>query len=186
LESSSLKCDDPFGEISFFNAPVPSKELVFDKYKIDSKSMVIGIYNEGNRISQKWDNEKIVELILDLQKKGNFNFFFLGTNQDETLNKLMENKGLKYNFIHLVEQIPILPFICRSDLLITPNSNLMHLAGITDTPQIALFGSYNPFRWAPIGKNKIFIKKSDFVNSICTNDSSKQIDKLLESDDGKN
>ena len=42
----------------------------------------------------------------------------------------------------------------------------MHVAGTTKTPQISLFGPTNPFNWAPCGKNKIFLRKSDLIDDI--------------------
>jgi heptosyltransferase-2 len=46
----------------------------------------------------------------------------------------------------------------------------MHVAGTTKTQQITLFGPTNPFNWAPIGENKLFIRKSDLIDDISVQD----------------
>jgi heptosyltransferase-2 len=46
----------------------------------------------------------------------------------------------------------------------------MHVAGSTNTPLISLFGPTNPFNWAPVGANKMFIRKSDLMNDITVDD----------------
>jgi heptosyltransferase-2 len=56
----------------------------------------------------------------------------------------------------------------------------MHVAGATETPQISLFGPTNPFNWAPCGKNKIFIRKSDLIDDIFVDDVLKVCKSLLE------
>jgi len=46
----------------------------------------------------------------------------------------------------------------------------MHVAGTTNTPQVSIFGPTNPFNWAPIGKDKLFIRKSEIVDDITVDD----------------
>jgi heptosyltransferase-2 len=46
----------------------------------------------------------------------------------------------------------------------------MHVAGSVETPQISLFGPTNPFNWAPVGPNKFFLRKSDFIDDISVED----------------
>jgi heptosyltransferase-2 len=46
----------------------------------------------------------------------------------------------------------------------------MHVAGATETPQISIFGPTNPFNWAPIGKNKLFIRKSELIDDVSVED----------------
>ena len=55
----------------------------------------------------------------------------------------------------------------------------MHVAGATETPQISLFGQTNPNNWAPIGVNKISIKKSNLINDIEVEEVYKKAEQFL-------
>ncbi len=60
----------------------------------------------------------------------------------------------------------------------------MHVAGTTQTPQISLFGQTNPFNWAPYGKDKIFVRKSDLIDDIEAEDVFEICKLLLNKSDG--
>ena len=60
--------------------------------------------------------------------------------------------------------------ISVSDLFITNDTGVMHVAGATDTPQISIFGPTNPFNWSPLGPGKFFIRKSDLIDDVTVND----------------
>ena len=57
-----------------------------------------------------------------------------------------------------------------SDLFISNDTGIMHVAGTTETPQISIFGPTNPFNWAPIGINKYFIRKSELIDDVSVED----------------
>jgi len=46
----------------------------------------------------------------------------------------------------------------------------MHVAGTTSTPQVSIFGPTNPFCWAPIGSNKIFVRRSELIDDVTVQD----------------
>ncbi|MGA9295126.1 MAG: glycosyltransferase family 9 protein, partial [Ignavibacteriaceae bacterium] len=60
--------------------------------------------------------------------------------------------------------------ISKSDLFISNDTGIMHVAGSTDTSQISIFGPTNPFNWAPIGNNKYFIRKSELIDDVSVKD----------------
>jgi len=60
--------------------------------------------------------------------------------------------------------------ISKSDLFITNDTGVMHVAGSVETSQISLFGPTNPFNWAPVGPTKYFLRKSDFIDDISVED----------------
>jgi heptosyltransferase-2 len=55
----------------------------------------------------------------------------------------------------------------------------MHVAGATSVPQVSLFGPTNPIVWAPIGRNKKFVRKSDLIDEITVEDVMEVCNKLL-------
>ncbi|MDZ7763908.1 MAG: glycosyltransferase family 9 protein [Melioribacteraceae bacterium] len=60
--------------------------------------------------------------------------------------------------------------ISQSDLFVTNDTGVMHVAGTTETPQISIFGPTNPFNWAPLGPNKYFLRKSDLIDDVTVSD----------------
>jgi len=162
---SGLKIESLYHEIKFIDFPTDSRFLK-SKYKFDPQKKLVGIYNDADRLTKKWDDEKVVELVKELSKSCAIEFYFVGNKENELLKEMLSENNLPYIFIFNHERIELLQIFMMTDLLISTNSNIMHLAGITKIPQLSLFGEYNPFKWAPIGKNKEFIKKSDFVNAI--------------------
>ena len=79
---------------------------------------------------------------------------------------LTKNVEIKFGkFIN--KPIPqIAALISMSDLFISNDTGIMHVAGTTNTPQITIFGPTNPFNWAPIGLNKYFIRKSELIDDV--------------------
>jgi ADP-heptose:LPS heptosyltransferase len=71
----------------------------------------------------------------------------------------------------LNKEIPqVAALISKSDLFISNDTGIMHVAGATNTPQISIFGPTNPFNWAPIGNNKYFIRKSELIDDVSVQD----------------
>jgi heptosyltransferase-2 len=77
-------------------------------------------------------------------------------------------------------EIPKLAAVIElSDLFISNDTGIMHVAGSTNTPLIALFGPTNPEIWAPVGKNKFYIKKGNDINLIEVQDVIDKINLIL-------
>jgi len=60
--------------------------------------------------------------------------------------------------------------IAKSNLFITNDTGVMHVAGTTKTPQISIFGPTNPFNWAPVGHQKYFLRKSELIDDVTVDD----------------
>ena len=106
-------------------------------------------------------------LIKKIESNYPANFYLTGgwAEKDE-LNYLTEHIDIKFGqFIN--RPIPhIAALISMSDLFISNDTGIMHVAGTTNTPQITIFGPTNPFNWAPIGLNKYFIRKSELIDDV--------------------
>jgi heptosyltransferase-2 len=99
------------------------------------------------------------------------NFYLTGGwAEKEELNYLSKNVDIHFGkFIN--KPIPqIAALISMSDIFISNDTGIMHVAGTTDTPQISIFGPTNPFNWAPIGINKYFIRKSELIDDVTVED----------------
>jgi heptosyltransferase-2 len=119
----------------------------------------------------RWSLQKYVLLIEKLNTKYNCSFYLTGSDydKDELDYVILNSKIPLHKFLN--KQIPqIAALASLSHLFITNDTGIMHVAGTTNTPQISLFGPTNPFNWAPCGKDKLFIRKSDLIDDITVED----------------
>jgi heptosyltransferase-2 len=140
---------------------------------------MVGLHIGAGKPYNKWSLQKYAEVIAELKSRYKCKFFITGSKSDHA-----ELKYAKDNFgevgYFLDKSIPELAaLISLSDLFITNDTGVMHVAGATETPQISIFGPTNPFNWAPVGKNKFFIKKHENIDSVGVEDVLYLADKIL-------
>lgn len=155
-----------FHLLQFYNISTTQKSKLVKSYEIRSDQKIIGINNSPEDLHNKWDRENLFQLISSLSDSGNYFFYFI----DERLDPIIEAKLQKSQHIIPIIQRDNFPGMVQlfsiSNLVITCDSRVMHIAGFTSANQISLFGVRNPFNWAPLGNNKKFISKSDLINDI--------------------
>ena len=158
-------------EISFDETDNNSAKKFISEVKKDSKSILIGLHVGAGKPQNRWSLTNYVQLIENLNSNYNCAFYLTGSDSDkQEIDFVIANTGVKLNK-YLNQQIPQLAaVISNSDLFITNDTGIMHVAGTTATPQISLFGPTNPFNWAPCGKNKMFLRKSDLIDDIGVDD----------------
>jgi heptosyltransferase-2 len=82
------------------------------------------------------------------------------------MDRVKDKPGLFLN-----KKIPeVAALISKADLFISNDTGIMHVAGTTNTPQVSVFGPTNPFNWAPIGHNKLFVRKSELIDDVTVQD----------------
>lgn len=133
--------------------------------------LVIGFHVGAGKCQNKWQIEKFVELIENVKKEIDLAFYFTGSSADEEEIKYVRARfGFQAGYF-LDNTVPQLAaVISRSDLFVTNDTGVMHVAGATDVPQISLFGPTNPFNWAPVGHTKYFLRKSELIDDISVDD----------------
>jgi heptosyltransferase-2 len=158
-------------EISFDESDNISAKKFISQIKKDSQSILIGLHVGAGKPQNRWSLTNYVQLIEKLNLNYNCVFYLTGSDSDkQEIDFVMTNTGVKLNK-YLNQQIPqVAAVISNSDLFITNDTGIMHVAGTTATPQISLFGPTNPFNWAPCGKNKMFLRKSDLIDDIGVDD----------------
>lgn len=152
--------------LNFYNLSDIQKKEILNFYNFRNDNKLIGInYNSDNLLS-KWDTENVVRLIELLNNTGKYLFYFVGTGIDNNIQLLLQKRQELIPLLSKKNYLELINVIAASNLFITCDSELMHLAGSTNVPQISLFGNRNPFNWAPLGMDKLFISKTDGVNYI--------------------
>jgi heptosyltransferase-2 len=179
VSERSLDIVRPFGintgnyksEISFDMEDKTDAEKFVNKFTDKNKKLLIGLHVGAGKTNNRWSLEKYSVLIKKIENNYPANFYLTGGwAEKEELNYLIKNVDIKFEkFIN--KPIPqVAALVSMSDLFISNDTGIMHVAGTTDTPQISIFGPTNPFNWAPIGMNKYFIRKSELIDDVSVDD----------------
>lgn len=159
-----------YSNISFFKMSDSERKDVHAEYEIPDGCKLIGLNFDTARISDRWSAAKIIDLIDKFLGKYNSFFYFLSSGNYDDFLQVVKNFDKKTILIPNDNYYELLKIISISDLFITVESDIMHLAGLSNVRQISLFGDSNPFQWAPIGEFKRFIHKKDLIEDISVDD----------------
>ena len=188
VSERSLDIVRPFGittknyksEITFDESDKKIAEEYISKLKKQSDEILIGLHVGAGKVPNRWSLLKFAELISRLNQSFKAKFYLTGSTLDvEDINFLKDKINFKVGeFID--RPIPaVAALISMSNLFISNDTGIMHVAGTTDTPQISIFGPTNPLNWAPIGKNKFFIRKSELIDDVSIEDVFNLAEKIL-------
>jgi len=176
----SLDLLRPFGittrnlkpEISFDEEDLKKAvEFISTEIKLNKGEYLIGLHIGAGKLQNRWSLLKFVDLIDRINKSYPSKIYITGwVNDNEEISFIKEKLKIPvaYFLNHTITQTAAL--ISKSDLFICNDTGIMHVAGATDVPQVSIFGPTNPFLWAPIGENKRFLRKSDFIDDISVED----------------
>jgi heptosyltransferase-2 len=179
VSERSLDIVRPFGinttdyrsQISLDEADTTAAQKFIDEFADKNKNILIGLHVGAGKSNNRWSIEKYAVLIKKIESNYPTNFYLTGGwAEKEELIYLTEHVDIKFGkFIN--KPIPqIAALISLSNLFISNDTGIMHVAGTTETPQISIFGPTNPFNWAPIGANKYFIRKSELIDDVSVDD----------------
>ncbi|HPN38364.1 MAG TPA: glycosyltransferase family 9 protein [Melioribacteraceae bacterium] len=149
------------------------------------EQLLIGLHIGAGKPKNRWSLNKYIQLTSLIDKNFNSKFYITGSKADiEEIEYFKANSKIKVNYF-IDRTIPQLAaLISKSDLFITNDTGVMHVAGSTTTPQISIFGPTNPFNWAPLGKNKYFIRdKTELIDAIDVEEVFNLCKKILEKKD---
>jgi heptosyltransferase-2 len=179
VSESILDMVRPFGidtkdyrsEITFDHDDIKNADEFIKLLNLDEGDFLIGLHIGAGKISNRWSLIKYVTLIKQLKDNYPAKFYLTASWADKELFDFVR-QGLPFKIdLFLNRKIPeIAALISKSNLFISNDTGIMHVAGTTDTPQISIFGSTNPFNWAPIGVNKYFIRKSELIDDVSVED----------------
>ncbi|MFA7288061.1 MAG: glycosyltransferase family 9 protein [Melioribacteraceae bacterium] len=166
--------------VTFDNADLNvAKKFLRDTFG-DNKKLIVGLHVGAGKPPNRWSLDNFIFIINYLKNKYDARIYLTGSKSDnEELNYIKKNITKEIGFF-LNHSIPELAaIISESDLFITNDTGVMHVAGSTNVAQISIFGPTNPFNWAPLGNNKYFLRKSDLIDEIKVEEVIGLIDRLL-------
>ena len=145
-----------------------------------NNEVLIGLHVGAGKVPNMWSLSKYAELIHLLFERFNAKFYLTGSAVDNEAISFIKSKLNLDISLFINRQIPeVAALISKSHLFISNDTGIMHVAGTTSTPQITIFGPTNPFNWAPIGKNKYFIRKSELIDDVEVDDVFKMCEMIL-------
>jgi len=179
VSERSLDIVRPFGinthnfrsEISFDETDIKTVKVFLNELDAAKEVIIIGLHIGAGKVPNRWSLLKFTELIEQINNNYNAKFYLTGSMADTDAIAYIKNKSPLKIGVFMNKEIPeVAALIDNSDLFISNDTGIMHVAGTTNTPQISIFGPTNPFNWAPIGEKKIFIRKSEIVDDISVKD----------------
>ncbi len=134
-------------------------------------NLKVGIHIGAGKIPNRWSIKNFAEVINYLFERYNaFIYLTIGNWDEELLKEITPFLKCKPEVLRNLPIPALAAIIEQSNLFISNDTGIMHVAGSTSTPLIALFGPTDPEIWAPPGKNKFYLKKGDDINSIKVED----------------
>jgi len=175
----SLDIVRPFGintknyrsEITFNGNDEKTVDKFISNLAESNKRLLIGMHIGAGIPAHRWSLVKYLNLVKKLKENYPVKFYLTGSRADkEELYYMKKNSDVKFSLFinHSIPEVAAL--ISKSNLFISNDTGIMHVAGTTGTPQISIFGPTNPFNWAPIGANKYFIRKSELIDDVAVDD----------------
>ncbi len=179
VSERSLDIVRPFGittnnyrsEITFDQNDIKTAGKFIESFRSKNNARLTGLHVGAGKPQNRWSLYKYSSLIKQLKEKYELDFYLTGSSGDrEEIKFVTENVPFKLP-LFINRKIPeVAALISLSDLFISNDTGIMHVAGTTKTPQISIFGPTNPLNWAPIGENKVYIRKSDLIDDIAVED----------------
>lgn len=175
----SLDIIRPFGittnnfksEISFDERDLNTAKNFISSFKKNAENLLIGLHVGAGKPQNRWSLYKYVALIKQLKEDYNTDIYLTGSSGDSEEINFVKGKVPFELPLYINRDIPsVAALISLSDLFISNDTGIMHVAGTTATPQISIFGPTNPLNWAPIGNNKFYIRKSELIDDIAVED----------------
>ncbi len=179
VSERSLDIVRPFGintnsyhsEISFDNDDIKFAGQFIRKMNLKDGELLIGLHVGAGKPNNRWSLQKYISLMEKLNTDYKAKFYLTGSSSDkEELDYIKHNCSIEASLFTNKAIPQVAALISKSNLFISNDTGIMHVAGSTDTPQISIFGPTNPFNWAPIGDNKYFIRKSELIDDVSVQD----------------
>ncbi len=140
----------------------------------------VGVHIGAGKIPNRWSLKNFGEIINYLFEKYNaFVYLTIGNWEKELVDQLIPELMKEPVILKNYPISELAAIIEQSDLFISNDTGIMHLAGSTKTPLIALFGPTNPEIWGPVGENKFPIRKGSNINDIKPEDVIEKIDEVI-------
>lgn len=133
--------------------------------------LLIGMHPGAGKPQNRWSANNFVELIKRVREKHSAVIYLTGGGGDKEILDYINSKLEKPAELFYNTTIPEIAALAgKSDLFISTDTGIMHVAGATEVPLIAIFGPTSPFNWAPMRERVYFLRKSDLIDDVSVNE----------------
>lgn len=176
MKKSGIKMKDFEAKINFSKENIQVVEEILKKDKKYLKKIII---HPITPLEEKnWPLDKWEKLIKQFQNK-KYKFYLVGTKeQKKELDKIKKNSTKIENLAGKLSIVQTIYLMDRGDLVVGGDSGPVHLAELTKTPIISLFGPTNENMWGtPKEKGKVLKEKN--IKDIAINRVFSEIKKII-------
>ncbi|NOX17304.1 MAG: glycosyltransferase family 9 protein [Chlorobi bacterium] len=176
IETNNLR-----SQITFDEEDKKTALEFIDEYGLNKAERMVGLHVGAGKPLNRWSLDNFKEVIAYLRNEFEAKIFLTGSDADaHVIENLFEKLGEKLP-VFMNRTIPQLAaLIDESDLFITNDTGVLHVAAATNVPQISIFGPTNPKNWGAVGEEKINLKNNDDINSVTVNNVITNIKTLLQ------
>lgn len=179
ITEKSLEIIRPFGietkdmrfQIGFSEKNMRTALEFVSKFANMTDTLIIGLNLDSINPSCLWSLDNFASLIEKINSKYNAKFYLIDNMKKTKLSGIVMKK-LSFEISLFDDKIVtnLSALISISDLFITNDSEVMLIAGSTETSMIGIFGQSNPYSRLPFGEKKYFLRKSDLIDDITVDD----------------
>ncbi len=171
--------------ISTEDAPFPSLFSREDRLRVNSILNKKGILSDDKIIAiapgakshmKRWKIDGFMDVCLRLSKEADIVVAIIGDSNDKAIgSQIIANSESKaYDLSGVFNLRELAYFLSLSKLLITNDSAPLHIAGLVDTPVVAIFGPTDHEKYGPISPGSVVLRKgvscSPCEQAICESD----------------
>jgi ADP-heptose:LPS heptosyltransferase len=171
LKPLNITPSDYASEITIDNKDLNAADKFIFSMNRQKRDLLIGFHVGAGKPQNRWSLNKYIEVVREINSTYSAKFYFTGGPMDkEEIEYMKEHLKLDAGYFLNRKITELAALVSLSDLFITNDTGVMHVAGAVKTPQISLFGPTDPYNWAPLGENKYYIRKSDLIDEIDVED----------------
>ena len=143
---------------------------------LPDRKFIIAINVSAGKESRIWQKEKWLELIDRISKISDCYFILIGVSKHKFILDYILSGYKNSNIIKIIDEdiLKISDIIRKSNLLITPDTALVHIASAFNIPQIVMYPNvrWNYERFAPLSNihERIFSKDEKNISDIEVNE----------------
>ena len=158
LNLASLSADKEISlSLPFISLPEGIPENIQQKLSSIKGDKTVAIFPGGSLPEKRWPSEGFIAVAQQLEKRGYAIVVVGGKNENEAGKSIAVEVADSVNLCGKLTLAETAVVLKKATLLVTNDSGIMHLAAGLGTKTVSIFGPGSPGKWAPRGKDHIFI-----------------------------
>jgi heptosyltransferase-2 len=152
------------------NTEVVRRSLsLLDQLGVDRNELLVGVHpGAAYGETKRWFPDRFAAVLARLHVPGRRFLLFGGPGEEPLAEEIsMKVDHLPINLVGKTTVVEALGLISQCDLFMSNDSGLMHVAASLGIPQVALFGSTDPQKTAPLNERAVVIHPKGIECTPC-------------------